>query len=223
MKIAYVLPTFPKGSETFVYREIAALNRLGVETAVYACARPSEDELCTLSDVARRLAASTHYLEGSELVAGFAHALCSREALHLNREFQRRATLRSHAILRLARAGAIARRLRSEPADRLHAHWPYASQVAALVRVLTRLPLDVGVHAHEVVSDSGHFAPLWPHVEVVHFCNATAMHQLLQQLPAGSDRKCHLVYHGVDLAAFPALPMPPVDGALRLITVGRLS
>lgn len=45
----------------------------------------------------------------------------------------------------------------------------------------------------------------------------------LEQDLGAADRCNHLIYHGVDLDRFAFASAPPVDGAIRLVSVGRLT
>jgi glycosyltransferase involved in cell wall biosynthesis len=118
---------------------------------------------------------------------------------------------------------AIARRLRRGAYSRIHAHRPYGHQLGALAQVLTDLPLSISVHAHEVAHDSGHFAAVFELIDFAAFCNDAARRFLVERIPAGNAAKCQLIYHGVDLSAFPALPLPPTCEQLRLVSAGRLT
>ena len=223
MKLAYVVAGFPKGSETFVYREVAGLKELGHDVEVFAFVGPSASDLQTLSPVAHSLFKETRYIDHVSLPRGLTRSAGSLRAHRLNLSFQQAATAKSNPVVRLARAGAIARRIAGAGFDRIHAHWPYGSQVGALVHALTDIPFGVSIHAHEVVEDNGHFAPLFSQVDVATFCNETAMRHLLKQLPSGTERRCHMVYHGVDLGMFFELPTQPVTGSLHLLSIGRLT
>jgi colanic acid/amylovoran biosynthesis glycosyltransferase len=79
------------------------------------------------------------------------------------------------------------------------------------------------VHAHEVAHDSGHFGPVFELIDFAAFCNDAARSFLQQRVPQATAQKCHLIYHGVDLAAFPVLPPAPPSTRLRLVSAGRLT
>lgn len=57
--IAYVLQSFPLLTETFVYREVSALRRMGVQVATFAAWRPDPE---MLSEEAKPLLESTTYV-----------------------------------------------------------------------------------------------------------------------------------------------------------------
>lgn len=223
MKIAYVVPAFPMPSETFVFREVLGLLDRGISIEVHAVTRPSASELAVLPAAARELAEQVHYIDRMESAMALPWALTSRSARALNARLDREATLKANGLARLARAGAIARRLKASGAERIHAHWPYAAQMAALAHELTGVPFSVSVHAHEVAHDGGHFAAIYEKLEFASFCNRAAMEYLLERLPGSAEARSELNYHGVDLEQFALLDLAPPPPPLEVLAVGRLA
>jgi glycosyltransferase involved in cell wall biosynthesis len=88
---------------------------------------------------------------------------------------------------------------------------------------MSGVPFSVSIHAHEVEHDNGHFPAVLAVAARAVFCNAAAMDRLLDRLDPSLRAKCHLVYHGVDLEAFPYSPMPDFDGILRVVSAGRMT
>ena len=74
-----------------------------------------------------------------------------------NRTLGRALSQKSDNRLRLLRAASLSRRLTAAGVTHLHAHWPYATQIAYLVHQMTGIPFSVSIHAHEVEHDAGHF------------------------------------------------------------------
>lgn len=210
-------------SETFVFREVLGLLDRGLEIEVHAVTRPSASELAVLPKAAQALAEEVHYIDSWESARALPWALASSSARALNARLDREATLKANPWARLARAGAIARRVRAGGAERIHAHWPYAAQMAALAHELTGTPFSVSVHAHEVAHDGGHFAAIYEKLELASFCNRAAMEYLLEKLPPGAMDRSELNYHGVDLGSFPLLPLAPPPPPLEVLAVGRLA
>jgi glycosyltransferase involved in cell wall biosynthesis len=133
------------------------------------------------------------------------------------------ATAKPIAALRLARATALADWATRERITHLHAHWPYATQIAWLVNKLTKIPFSTSIHAHEVAHENGHFPQVFKTLSFATFCNRGAMNYLLKQLPAAAGAQSHLVYHGVDLSRFSPRPLPSFEAGLRIVTAGRLT
>lgn len=222
MKTGYVIGRFPWPSETFVSREIADLIDLGSEVEIYAFEGPSPGDVELLSGQARELMARTHYISTGEALTALLRTNIFR-MLGANGRFSREATGKSNPLLRLGRAAAIVQRAKRDGVGALHAHWPYATQVAHLASLASGLPYSISIHAHEVAHEGGHFPIVFERLRLATFCNAAAMTFLLDKLPSAAREKAHLVYHGVDVDAFPELPPRPPGGALEVISAGRMT
>jgi colanic acid/amylovoran biosynthesis glycosyltransferase len=219
-RIAYIIGSFPMRSETFVYRELMGLRDRGLQVDVFSVARPTPAEAGDALEATRGL--HVEYISRLAVLASLARG-APRNVRELNARLQHEATRKSKSWLRLGRALAIASRLRRGGYVRIHSHWPYGHQLAALAHLVTGIPSSISVHAHEVAYDNGHFAPVFELIDFAAFCNDAARRFLLERLPAIAPGKCHLVYHGVDLSAFPSLVPPPVSPRLRLVSAGRLT
>ena len=176
MKIAYLVSEFPKASETFVSREILTLANLGLPVEPFAFRVPSRLELGRLDDATRSLVERTHYVSVRSGPSALLRRCGGVGALfHENSRLQHAVTVKSNSQARLLRAAALARQLELDGVTHLHAHWPYATQVAHLVNKLTGLPFSVSVHAHEVEYDDGHFPAVFESLSFATFCNRAAM------------------------------------------------
>src|SRR5438067_9058174 len=154
MRVAYLVAEFPKLSETFVSREILTLRRLGLDVRPFAFQQPSSKDAKELDLFTRQLMGRVDYLTKGLLVR---QALDSWEPLQQiwteNKHLQQLAILKSNAHLRLLRAVTLAQQLRAGGIRHLHAHWPYATQIAYLVHKLTGISFSISIHAHEVEHD----------------------------------------------------------------------
>src|SRR2546430_7881119 len=81
-----------------------------------------------------------------------------------NANLERVTMFKSNSHLRLLRAARLARELTAAGIGHLHAHWPYATQIAYLVNRLTGIPFSISIHAHEVEYDYGHFPSVFESV-----------------------------------------------------------
>ncbi len=224
MKLAYLIAEFPKASETFVSREVLTLQRLGLPVEVFALKPPDAAELARLDPPTRHLASKVHYLSCREAVAGLPRAWRKiLPTLQANIHLQRACTVKTNAGARLLRAAALARQCQELKITHLHAHWPCATQIAYIVHQLIGLPFSVSIHAHEVEHDHGHFPVVFDALSFAAFCNRAAMERLLGRLGLAARAKSHLIYHGVDLSSFGALPFPDAPGPLKVISAGRLT
>ena len=222
MRIGYVIHRFPWPSETFISREVADLIALGHDIRLYAFVRPTGKDEELLSDQARALMAQTRYITPKEAML----ALPSLDTLNMLGEERRLAatpTSRTNRPGRLGRAAALAKLARADGLDRLHAHWPYATSCVHLASVATGIDYSISVHAHEVAHDNGHFPVCFERLRFASFCNRAAMEHLLAKLPPQARDKAHLVYHGVDVSAFPFQPPAPPPPPLKVLSAGRLT
>lgn len=218
-KIGYLIGRFPWRSETFVWREVDNLLKRGNSLTTYAFEPPPDRNL--LDDAAQALMDRTQYISRQEAL----RALLKPELLpHVAAavKLSRSATVRTNPLILLGRASALCQRIEADGVGHLHAHWPYASQVAWLTHRIGGPSWSMSVHAHEVVHENGHFPTVYGSVSWATFCNAAAMTRLEQNL--GEAGQCnHLIYHGVDLDRFTFTPAPVADGAIRLVSAGRLT
>lgn len=222
MRLAYLVPTFPKLSETFVSREVLALRDVGFDVRVYAFARPSAEDLARMSPELQALADETIVLQASARSPAGSLGRLPKLLLE-NRRLTHAVTNRASAVMRLGRAVAVARQLQRDGIEHLHAHWPYATTVAHLAHLLAGIPYSVSIHAHEVAHENGHFPVVFEALSWAAFCNRAAMGYLLESLPPPAAAKAHLIYHGVDTRTFEPLPMPESTDPFRVVSAGRLT
>jgi colanic acid/amylovoran biosynthesis glycosyltransferase len=227
-RIAYVASAFPCLTETFVLREVRALEQRGWDVTVFALKRPPHP---VLHDAAQRwrdrvylppllgrevLAAHLHYLvhAPSRLLALWAYALW------WNRSSPNFA-VRIPAIM--LRAVAMARVMERCGIAHVHAHFATHPAMAALVAAaLSRTSFSVTAHAHDL------------------FVRQTALHEklrcarfvacisdfnrrfLLRRYPDLATRKLVVVRCGVDVAQFHPAQEPGKHDVARLLCVASL-
>ncbi|MCA9562321.1 MAG: glycosyltransferase [Myxococcales bacterium] len=223
MRLGYLFTTFPKPSETFVYREVLGLLERGIDARIYALRGPSEAEREVLPQSAIELSRKVTYLRPPQLLRGLLDALSGSTAWPLCKTLREDGALPQSQAVILARAHAIARLAREDGITHLHAHWPYACMLAAMVQRITDLTLSISIHAHEVAHENDHFLAIFKDLSFAAFCNRAAMNYLLERLPPRTSDKCHLIYHGVDLSAFTQLAPAPPPPPLRVISAGRFT
>ena len=224
MKLAYLIANFPLLSETFVAHEIARLRRRGCEVHILAFGVPPAADVERLEPLSRELRGATQYvtlLDG--LLATTTQVFEAARSMGAARALRTAATLKCNSILMLLRAAAVARIMKQRGIRHVHAHWPYASQVAHLARQIAGVSYSISVHAHEVAHDNGHFPLIFRELSFAAFCNRGAMEYLLARIDGAARSRAHLVYHGVDLSGFRSLPWPSTVRPLHVISAGRLT
>ena len=151
-RVHYVLVRFPKLSETFVLRELRALEEAGwsvaVDTLESPLHEPRDRGLAELRAGVRRVPdrPSLRRLLRAHLPLALTHpARWVRVALRARREGRVRDFLR---------AGLVAERARREGADLLHVHFAYYSaEYAHDASELTGIPYVVTCYANDIWSD----------------------------------------------------------------------
>lgn len=221
--VAYIIAGFPVPSETFVYREVLGLQRLGLTVDVYAISGPTAAQLEVMPPEAKQLSENVYYLSNRGTFFNLRPSGRFLRGWLLNQRLTRDTTVKPNGPVRFLRGLALARLITRSGATRIHAHWPYGCQLGAVVHALTGLPYSISVHAHEVAHDSGHLPAVFEQVDFATFCNKAAMAYLLDHLPPGHGGKCHLVYHGVDFGRFPHLELLTAPPPLRIVSVGRMT
>lgn len=231
MTIAYVLNTYPQPSQSFIRREIAALERQGGEVVRIAMRR-SEAALVDPADAAE--AGRTIYV----LEQGAARLARDLTALFLRRP---RATLAALALaLRLGRASRVGRlrhliylgeaahvmrRAARLGVHHIHAHFgTNAATVAMLARALGGPPFSFTVHGPEEF-DAPHALALGEKAQAAAFGVAVSQFgrsQLCRWVPYARWNRLHVVHCGIEPGKF-ATPPPLQGGPLRLVAIGRFS
>ena len=158
MRIAYLINTYPMTSQTFIRREIAALEGLGFQVRRFAH-RPWSSPL--VEDRDRREHEQTRYLQLAGLVAiggAVSAKLCASPvrftkglALALRcRRRSDRSTLRHLAYF--AQACVLSRWLEADQVEHLHAHFgTNSADVAMLCRALGGPTYSFTVHGPEAI------------------------------------------------------------------------
>ncbi len=199
MKIAYLLGRYPTVSNTFVYREIAALLRAGTEVDTYALSWTDQPDHHIL-DVAQveRVPSAHAVLRADALSADLNAAWCA----HGGRPKD------------LRRARWLARRWRLSGITCVHAHFlGFSAALAAVACAMAEIPLVVTVHARGILVPD----------ELASFTLSRA-HTVLTISEA--TRALVDSHAGRPSAVLPvpigsALRSPGTTGPLHVLTVGR--
>lgn len=232
MRVAFVLKGYPRLSETFIAQEIAALERRGLEILIVSLRQPTESRRHPVHDEIR---AAVLYLPEYLLL----------EPLRVLRAWWRVRRLPTYARTRAVWLRDLARdptpnRMRrfgqalvlaaELPFDvtRLHAHFLHTpGSVTRYAAMLLGLPWTGSAHAKDIWT-----IPAWEKREKLAdcgwlvTCTAANRDHLAALAPPG---RVELVYHGVDLARFPApaAPLRARDGRnaadpVVILSVARL-
>jgi glycosyltransferase involved in cell wall biosynthesis len=217
MRIAYVVGAYPSRSETFIAREIEALDGRGVRVEVFPL------------------------WQGHEVAAAPAPAhpvhTCSRLAIraqcrHLiaNARWQcillaglfREGGAALQALWNLGPAFDMADQMRDLGVGRVHAHFGSApSTVAWVAASVAGLPFSFSVHARDMFAEAQFFAAKARAADRIVACNSAAAERASELADPADRPKIALVPHGLPLDAYPFRSEPPAGEPL-VLGVGRL-
>lgn len=225
--VTYVVPRFPKLSETFILHEVLELERAGTRVLLTALAHEHPE---AVHPAAAEREASARFAS-DELLAVLraqGHWLRRRPGRYLRLWAQAVAgNLRSPKFLVRALlavpAGAWFGRLAAEAgSQRVHAHYATHSALAALVAArLADLPLSFTAHAHDLYVDRSMLCEKVAAADLVVTISEYNRRLIAQECP-GVKTRVEVVRTGADLSTFVAAPPPPDDTPLRLACVASL-
>lgn len=226
MKIAYIVSLFPKISETFILREMEVLKERGVDLLVVSLKRGAEP---------LRHAGAEPFMDVLIHAPSPSAALLSFGASLLTRPLATLGVLARVALAHLGRplllakslplvfvASWVARRLRSEGVEHVHAHWAtYPAQVAWGVRALGGIPYSMTAHAHDIFLPN----PMLPEKVLRSTFTATVSEFNRRWIAgicgAGAAERLEIVRCGVPLDEFALRNGAPPPGG-GIVSVGRL-
>lgn len=229
MKVAYVLNTYPLPSHSFIRREIAALERRGVEVLRLAMRRPPGDPPDPRD---RAEAARTEYVldrGASGLALDLLRAATAapvrflaalRLALRCGRASPR-GVLRH--LVYLAEAAHVARRCAQQGVRHMHAHFGTNSAcVAMLANALGGPSYSFTVHGPEEF-DAPAALSLGEKLDRAAFAVGVSQFgrsQLRRWAAFETWPRLHVVHCTIEPGAF-SDPAPLPEGPLRLVSIGR--
>lgn len=228
--VAYVNQFFPLLTETFVYREVAALRRLGVQVVPFALRRPPPGrvsrESCHLAD-------ECVYgipFDWPWLLAGHAHFLARKPVRYLGTLLfvltRRGESLRNRALtlVHFVLAAGMAREMERRGVVHIHAHFSINAATIALV-ASRLLALPFSFTAHNLLFTQ----PLLLRDKVREASFVAAISQytrryVLSILPREDvAAKVHVVHCGLPADAFPVRARTPRTGAPVILFLAQLA
>jgi colanic acid/amylovoran biosynthesis glycosyltransferase len=231
VKIAYLINQYPQASQSFIRREIRALESLGFEIDRYTV-RTWDQELVDPGDREEKSKTRVILAGGpASLVTGLIHALFTRPG----RFFRALRTAwrmgkagdrgRLYHLIYLGEACVLLRWLAERKTTHLHAHFgTNSTAVALLVRELGGPPFSFTCHGPEEF-DRPLALKLGDKIDRAAFVVAVSefgRSQLYRWCPHRHWHKIHVVHCGVD-DSFLDQNVPPLTDTAQLVCVGRLA
>lgn len=230
MKIGYLINTHPRGSTTFIRREIQALERMGWQVHRIAM-RADEAPLVDPADIAER--ERTEYvlsIGGWALLKSALGWMIHRPqrsfmALRLALACGSRANARLRHLVYLAEAAHVARRCRDLDLKHLHAHFgTNPATVAMLASLLGAPAFSFTTHGPEEFDSP--VALSLPakiaHAEFAVAVSSFGRSQLCRWANLSDWPRVHVVPCGIEPWRFPE-PAPLPEGGPHLVAVGRFA
>ncbi|WP_420013457.1 glycosyltransferase family 4 protein [Tateyamaria sp.] len=231
-RLAIVVKGWPRLSETFIAQELLALERAGIDFAIWSLRHPTDHKTHPLHDL---LKADVFYLPEylgdapGRVLSGLFWSMGRlgfwRAAVQFFRDLRRDPT--KNRIRRFGQACVLAKELPSGT-QAVYAHFLHTpSSVARYAAMLRSMPWSFSAHAKDIWT-----SPDWELREKLDHQTAGAsfgatctafgaahLNDLAQSTPVD------LVYHGLDLARFPlpaARPTRIPGQRFEMLSVGRL-
>ena len=236
VRVAYIVRSWPRLSQTFIVNEVLALERLGLALVIFRMTRADEPEA---QDQAAEVRSPVHDLEPAlhrdraALIAEHLSVLLGSPARYLSTvafvlrgrqlaagySTTTRATCFRHAVHLAALARSECKRGR--PFERIHAHFAHdPALVGLLAHRLTGISFSLTAHARDLygIPPAALAARARAARAVVTCCAANA--EYLRRTVGGA--RLHLVHHGVDLERFHPRPRSLESRRPLILSVGRL-
>lgn len=232
VRLAIAVKGWPRLSETFIAQELLALERAGVDFDIWSLRHPTDKKTHPLHD---QIAARVHYLPEylrnepvrvlRGLGAAFLRPTFGAVFAQFLKDLWRERT--RNRVRRFGQACVMARELPAETSA-IYAHFLHTpSSVARYAAMMRGLPWSFSAHAKDIWT-----SPDWELREKLDSATAgAAFGATCTQFGAdhlnalARDTPVDLVYHGLDLARFPAPPERDTrtPGApFAMLSVGRL-
>lgn len=224
-RVAFVLKGYPRLSETFVAQEILALEQRGLAIDIWSLRHPTDTTSHPVhQDIAAPVSYLPEYLRDEPDRVRKAWRTCSawpswQTATALfARDYRRDPTV--NRVRRFGQGVVLAAEL-PPSVTHLHAHFLHTpASTTRYAALLKGLPWSVSAHAKDIWT-----SPAWEKREKLSdcafavTCTAANADHLAELAP---DGRVSLVYHGLDLARFPAAPATrPENPVPVILSVGR--
>lgn len=215
LRVAYLVKTFPRLSETFILNEILGVEELGLELTIFSLRRLPPEAEPVHPDVAK-VRGPVRYIPSFVRPlwpAGLALLLFAQFVFLLTEARRYFAAVRFHLgscndprLKDFLQAGFLAWALRRGRFTHLHAHFAnLPTTVAEIVQHLTGIRYSFTGHAKDVyLTPPSELRRKIKKAEGVLTC--TAVNQRYLAGLAGENTPVHLAYHGVDVSRFRELP-----------------
>ncbi len=227
MRVGYIVSRFPTDAETFILRELNAVDALPeMDLSLFSLYRPAEP---FVHPAAERWTRTPHRPSAWRALTACAYWLVRRPLRVLSSaaavvagSVRRPATL-ARALVTLPLAAEHARRAAADGVEHLHAHFAtYPALAAWLCHRLTDVPYSFTAHAHDIFVDTTFLARK---IHDARFVVAISEYNrgVLSAFGGDRDTPVHVVHCGIEPDAYRFRPrLPPAEGPVRALCVASL-
>ncbi len=229
LRVAYVMSRFPKLTETFILREMVAMERIGVRIELYPLLRERAD---LVQPAARRFVARAHYLPflSWPILRSQAYWLGDRRR---RRRYLRTlfdvigGTWRSPNFLLgglgiFPKVAHAARRMADDGVDHVHCHFANHPALAGfIIHRLTGIPYSFTAHGSDLHVDRTMLPAKVAEAAFVVTISQDNRRLIEETSGPASAGRVHVIHCGVDPATFGA-PDRATAGPLRIVAIGTL-
>lgn len=233
-KVGFVISMFPELHETFILRELAALERRGVDFEIYSLQAPRDP--VTLPDAVRLMRERTHYghLLGLPALSAFFSALLRHPLALLSclskvmcDQWRTPLTMiKSLAVLPLGLH--FARVARTQGVTHLHSHWANVpSTVCWYLQQIEGWSWSAAIHGEDIFSPNPLLQRKLSSARFVAVCSGLFQKHLQTQVAPSRCTDIHCNYHGLDPAVWEATAQlvareRTAGMPLEILSIGRL-
>jgi len=230
LRVGYLTGMYPRATDTFIQREVAALRAGGTEVRTFAIRRPDATHLVG-HEQQQELSTTTYVLAagGARIAAAVARSAVRAPARSVRtaRLAWRTRVLGVRGFLKqaayFAEACVVAQHVRSAHLQHLHNHFPDSSgTVTMLAAELAGVSFSFTMHGAEILRDVDKWR-LDDKVARALFAVSVSWYGRSQAMlvsPASSWPRVHVVHCGVDLSA--SSPRTHRSEGRHVVFVGRL-
>ncbi len=214
IKIAYLLKTFPKISETFILTEIIALERKGIEIQIFSLQRPTDSKFHpAVKDVRSKVIYIPSFFSKNIFTIFKAHFdLFFDNTKRYLSAIRFLASKKEGANLKeFSQAGYLAMMINGLEISHLHAHFAnYPAGVAELVHIMSGTSYSITGHAKDIYLSSPEVLERKMNSAEFTVTCTEYNKQFLENISTNGNN-VHRIYHGLNMERF-----CPVDSGNKL-------
>lgn len=226
MKLAVIVTEYPKGTETFIYRDLVKFAELGAEVTLYHLTRLREDQplhafAAPTRDWARYLGFWQPGALGRALLAR-PGALIGTVA-RLARAYATQPRLLAKSLALVPKALAIAEDARARGCTHVHAEFAgHPATVAWLGRRCGGLPYSVSCRAHDIFRTQKLLDAKLGEAAMVRTVSDFGRAFLRDRVAALRGREIHVIHSSIDVSRIAPVETVPSIEPFRILYVGAL-